>query len=95
MKQQRIFSYSSYIQISLVIWLLGTIAARAQTYLHAPAVDEYAKHDPAGTTILPNGRYLRPEGKHFPIGRNPYGLATSRDGNQLFIASEEIGRAHV
>lgn len=92
MKQQQFSSYNSYIQIFLVIWLLGTAVARAQTYLHAPAVDEYAKHDPAGTTILPNGRYLRPEGRHFPIGRNPYGLATSRDGNQLFVASEGVGQ---
>jgi hypothetical protein len=28
-------------------------------YLHAPAIDAYARHDPAGLTILSNGRHLQ------------------------------------
>ena len=74
--------------------LAGVLAAGtwAQVYLHPPAVNEYAKHDPAGTTILPNGRYLRPEGKHFPLVRFPHGMAMTRDGQTLFVASDGVGQ---
>jgi YVTN family beta-propeller protein len=75
-----------------VVGLLGAALVRGQPYLHAPAVDTYATHDPAGITILPNGRYLRPEGRHFPLVRFPHGLAMSRDGKQLFVPSDGVGQ---
>lgn len=55
-------------------------------------METYAAHDPAGVTILPNGRQLQPAGKHFPLVRFPYGLAMSRDGNQLFVPSDGTGQ---
>jgi YVTN family beta-propeller protein len=73
--------------------LLATFAIEAQQpYLHTPSPNAYAKHDPAGVTIIPNGRELRPEGRHFPIGRFPHGLAMSRDGHKLFVASDGVGQ---
>lgn len=66
--------------------------AASYPYLHAPAVDEYARHDPPGLTILSNGRYLKPEGRHLPIARFPYGLAMTRDGRTLFVASGGAGQ---
>ncbi|MCC6390368.1 MAG: YncE family protein, partial [Bryobacterales bacterium] len=71
---------------------LAAAAVWAQPYLHPPSVDTYATHDPAGTTILPSGRYLRPEGKHFPLVRFPHGLAMSRDGKRLFVPSDGVGQ---
>ena len=64
----------------------------AATYLHAPSVDSYAKHDPAGLTILSNGRFLKPAGRAFPVAHWPHGLAMSRDGELLFVASAGSGR---
>src|SRR5436190_21641795 len=61
-------------------------------YLHPPSVETFAKHNPDGVTILSNGRYLKPAGKHFPLARWPYGLAMSRDGQHLFVASEGVGQ---
>ena len=61
-------------------------------YLHAPSWETYATHDPHGVTILSNGRWLKPVGRHFPVGRLPYGLVMSRDGRPLFIASEGVGQ---
>ncbi len=61
-------------------------------YLHAPAGDAYAEHNPAGVTILPNGRWLRPAGKHLPLARYPHGMVMSRDGSRLFIASDGVGQ---
>lgn len=67
-------------------------ARPTKAYLHAPAGDAYAVHDPAGLTILPNGRYLQPVGQHLPLARFPHGMAMSRDGAQLFIASDGVGQ---
>jgi YVTN family beta-propeller protein len=64
----------------------------AAPYLHAPSVDTFARHDPKGLTILSNGRYLQPEGRHWPLAPFPYGLAQSRDGKTLFIVSERLGQ---
>jgi YVTN family beta-propeller protein len=75
--------------ISVLILVAG---ARAQPYLHAPSVETYAKHDPSGLTILSNGRYIKPAGRHLPVGRFPYGLAMSRDGAKLFVASDGVGQ---
>lgn len=70
----------------------SVLAGTKTPYLHPPAVNEYARHDPAGTTILSNGRYLTPAGRHFPVSRWPYGLVMSRDGSTLFVASDGIGQ---
>ncbi len=43
-------------------------------------------------TILATGRYLQPVGRHVPVGRFPYGLAMSRDGKTLFVASDGRGQ---
>ncbi len=64
----------------------------ARPYLHMPSVDSKAKHDPSGTTILPEGRLLTPVGVATPVARNPYGLAISPDGAQAFVASEGKGQ---
>ena len=47
---------------------------------------------PAGLTILSNGRFLKPAGQAFPVDRWPHGLAMSRDGELLFVASAGSGR---
>ena len=71
-----------------------SIIARAtdSPFLHAPSVNTYAKHDPTGWTILSTGRYLQPVGRHLPVAHFPYGLAMSRDGRTIFVASDGIGQ---
>jgi YVTN family beta-propeller protein len=77
--------------IALICSVIPTLAQN-QPYLRAPAVEDYAKHDPNGVTILSNGRFLRPAGRHLPVGHFPYGLAMSRDGKTLFVASDGTGQ---
>ncbi len=79
------------IALSLFPLLFGPARLSAQPYLHAPAVEEYARQDPAGITILPNGRFLQPVGNHLPVARFPHGLAMSRDGKLLFVAADNMG----
>lgn len=77
----------------MVSAILALPAGAAETpFIHAPSVDTYARHDPGGLTILANGRYLKPAGRHVPVSRFPYGLAMSRDGKTLFVASDGVGQ---
>ncbi len=75
----------------MLLAAIATTLGQNAPYLHAPSVDTYAKHDPAGTTILSSGRLLKPAGRHFPAGHFPYGLAMSRDGSMIFVASSGAG----
>ena len=84
-------SWAGIFLIAAVLVSTAAMGTSAPPYLHAPSVDTYAKHDPAGVTILPNGRHLKPVGKHLPLARWPHGLAMSRDGNKLFVASDGVG----
>ncbi len=72
--------------------LLLTACAPHHPYLRAPSTDTYAHHDPNGLTILSNGRYLKPVGRHLPVASEPYGLAMTRDGKTLFVASDGVGQ---
>jgi len=77
----------------LALWILACcIPAGAQPYLHAPSVETYAKHDVDGITILSNGRFLKPAGRHLPVANFPYGLTMSRDGSLLFVACDGVGQ---
>jgi YVTN family beta-propeller protein len=83
------------ILLTFILSLTGlalTAAASDPPYLHAPSIDTYAKHDPNGLTILSSGRYLKPIGRHLPVAHDPYGLAMSRDGTTLFVASDGVGQ---
>ncbi len=73
-------------------WLQAAALAQSLPFLHPPSVETYAKHDPEGVTILSNGRYLKPVGRHYPVARWPYGLAMTRDGATLFVASDGTGQ---
>src|SRR5262245_57699241 len=83
-------------RLTLLVAALSSLSfaqgAATTPYLHAPSVETYAKHDPASLTILSNGRFIKPVGRHFPIARWPHGLAMSRDGSVLFVASAGIGQ---
>jgi YVTN family beta-propeller protein len=70
----------------------ATTASPDEPYLLAPAVNEYARHDPAGVTILPNGRFLKPAGRHTPVARWPHGLLLAPDDSFAFVASDGVGQ---
>ena len=61
--------------------------ARPRAWLMAPAGNRPVKIDPAGETVLPNGRLLTPLGKHIKVAPHPYGLALSPDGKTLVTAN--------
>lgn len=85
---------TTVLMLALFVALFSNTSAATRTtpYLHPPSVDTYARHNPQGVTILSNGRHLTPVGRHFPLASWPYGLAMSRDGRMLFIASDGVGQ---
>jgi YVTN family beta-propeller protein len=58
-----------------------------QAELQAPAGDRPVKIDPAGDTVLPNGRLITPRGTHVKVAPHPYGIALSPDGKTLVTAN--------
>jgi len=60
---------------------------RPGVQLQAPAGERPVKIDPAGETILPNGRLITPLGTHVKVAPHPYGLALSTDGRTLVTAN--------
>ena len=77
---------------AVLLLATATAVVADRPYLCAPATFEYARHDPGGTTILPNGRFLRPLGRHTPVAQWPHGLIVSPDGESLFVASAGVGQ---
>jgi len=76
----------------LLMNLLAGPPKGPRPYLHMPSIDSFAKHDPMGVTILPEGRLLTPAGVPTPVARWPYGLALTPDGQRAFVASEGVGQ---
>jgi DNA-binding beta-propeller fold protein YncE len=72
-------------------WLLLYIstASNAQNWV-APAGDLPTKIDRNGTTILPNGRLIRPLGTQITTAPHPYGLVLSHDGKIAVTANSGI-----
>jgi DNA-binding beta-propeller fold protein YncE len=55
--------------------------------LTAPAGDQPTYINPAGETVLPNGRLISPEGVQVTVEPHPYGMTLSPDGNLLVTAN--------
>lgn len=67
--------------------LNGPGAAPVSGGLRAPAGSRPTKINPAGETVLPNGRILTPRGVLVRVAPHPYGLALSPDGQTLVTAN--------
>ena len=57
------------------------------TVLSAPADRLYARIDVDGTTVIPNGRLVRPLGRSVAVAPHPFGLALSRTGDLAITAN--------
>ncbi len=59
-----------------------------QQFLTVPGLNEIAKIDTNGYSILPSGRYVQPVGKSLRITNDPFGLKISPDGNSAITIHE-------
>src|SRR3989442_8605137 len=88
----------SVVLLAGVALALGALTAPAgapgseadRLYFEAPAGDRYARIDPEGETVLPNGRLLTPAGRQVPTAPHPFGLALSADGTVLVTVNGGI-----
>lgn len=55
--------------------------------IQPPAGEQYCRIDPAGATIIPNGRIVKPMGRTVRIAPHPFGLALSPDGSVAVTAN--------
>ncbi|RIV23389.1 hypothetical protein DYU11_10300 [Fibrisoma montanum] len=67
--------------------LLGQAQQKNQWLISAPAGKQPARIDRTGTTILPNGRFIKPMGRQVTVAPHPYGLVLSPDGNTVVTAN--------
>ena len=62
-----------------------SIFTHAQWRISAPAESRYCVVNPAGETIIPNGRIIKPLGKTYRIAPHPYGMVMSHDGKTVIV----------
>ena len=74
-----------------LLCLLFTLPTQAQTWVAStPAGTNYLKIDKSGTTTIPNGRFITPQGRQITTAPHPYGLAVSPDGSVAVTANSGI-----
>jgi DNA-binding beta-propeller fold protein YncE len=87
---QRLFAVGAFLLVlagdSSGLWAEQR-GAHSSLLLQAPAGTRPVRINPAGETILPNGRLITPLGKHVKVAPHPYGLALSPDGRTLVTAN--------
>ncbi|MBL7858587.1 MAG: beta-propeller fold lactonase family protein [Cyclobacteriaceae bacterium] len=57
----------------------------------APAGHQFTKIDKSGTTVIPNGRLITPQGKQITVAPHPFGLVLSPDGKTIVTANSGTG----
>ncbi|MDX9971651.1 MAG: alkaline phosphatase family protein [FCB group bacterium] len=74
---------------AILLFVLFCVAASGQEAFitQAPSGERYVELDPDGTTVLPNGRLITPEGRMLRIHPHPYGMTLSADGRRLITAN--------
>ncbi len=88
--RQRLFAVGAFLLVlagdSSGLWAEQRGAHRS-LLLQAPAGTRPVRINPAGETVLPNGRLITPLGKQVKVAPHPYGLALSPDGRTLVTAN--------
>ena len=83
------FTWLFIIFVSLLgsFWAFRRYHDGSEWQISAPAGERYTSVNPAGETILPNGRIIKPLGKTYRIAPHPYGLVLSADGSVAITAN--------
>jgi len=77
----------SFLPLLLFLTLVSCRDRQVVWIARAPAGDRYTCVDTTGTTIIPNGRMIRPAGYTFRTAPHPYGLSVSPDGKVAVTAN--------
>lgn len=75
----------------IVIFLVGCSKNIKYNWIAtAPAGSLYTKINYSGRTVLPNGRFITPEGKQIVVAPHPFGLALSPNGKIAVTANSGV-----
>lgn len=74
-------------------WIMAFLlvsGASAETWLtRSPSGERYVELNPAGESVLPNGRLITPGGPMIRVRPHPFGLAMSNDGRWVVVLSND------
>lgn len=74
-------------RFALLLVFLPAFLGAQRLLVEPPAGARYCQISPAGETIIPNGRVVKPMGSTYRIAPHPFGLALSRDGRFAVTAN--------
>ncbi len=60
----------------------SAVQAQQNKYLQVPGVNHFATLNPAGLSVLPSGRFVKPAGKVSMITHDPFGMTISPNGKK-------------
>ena len=89
MRRYLIMLFSASLCLARIALPQGAVSSTAYpaNAMRAPAGDRPTHIDPAGETVLPNGRLIIPRGVQVKVAPHPYGLALSPDGETLVTSN--------
>ncbi len=70
--------------------MTAVVGADVIVTLQPPGRDAYAKCDPEGTSVLPNGRHITPAGRTVRITSDAFGLALAPDGRCALAIHDRV-----
>jgi len=75
----------------LVLFVFNQCQKKADPWIiSSPSGEQFTHINKTGTTVIPNGRLLTPEGKSIVVAPHPFGLTLSPDGNTAVTANSGI-----
>jgi DNA-binding beta-propeller fold protein YncE len=77
----------AYRLLCVAVLLCGAAWGDDPFITRAPSDERYVELNPDGTTVLPNGRLITPQGRMLRIHPHPYGMTLSADGRWLITAN--------
>jgi len=85
-----------YLKLFILILITGLILAGCfhrksdVIVLSAPAGKRFTRINTDGITVIPNGRFITPQGKCITVAPHPFGLALSHDGMTAVTANSGV-----
>ncbi len=79
--------YTKILYFLLIILLSGCKNKQGIWIANPPAGSEFCSINKEGTTVIPSGRYITPNGTSFVVAPHPFGLALSSYANIAVTAN--------
>ncbi|MFA6244800.1 MAG: YncE family protein, partial [Candidatus Hydrogenedentales bacterium] len=78
-----------FLCVTFALLIAVSAGLAEEVVMRSPSGERYVEMDVAGTTILPNGRFITPSGPMIRVQPHPYGLTMSPDGRWVIAACSQ------